>query len=578
MKGGSVQIANKKRNNAWDWSTVMTGDEIIANAIFTGLIAGECVDINLDTGDFRLGPRNSSGEIIDPVFRYDSNGLAIDYSGTSIEDEFIKINAGIDAKCETWLQSADPSTAWTSADLKTQHTGDLWYRTTDQTTWRWTGSTWTKQDAPSAVFDAIDGKSSIFVAQPTPPYEVGDLWAQGISGDLMHCITARTTGNYTSTDWTKASKYTDDSMISGFIDGDYADDLNEIRGQIDAKCETWYQSADPSTAWTSADLKTQHTGDLWYRTTDQSTWRWTGGTWIKQDAPSAVFDAIDGKSSIFVAQPTPPYEVGDLWILPSDTAVNGISYNKGTMLVSITARSSGEYVAADWTEKVDLSAWISNQINDRNGSIKTAKTVIDNNEITVSDGAITIKNKNGEAVTQADEDGNLEIKGTLSGAGGTFTVAVNITTADGSKVIVDGDGVSYDSRERPLTSNKPFHGRTWIGDSGVITELTEVFDGYESTFPPGRTLLNPNTGVFCENEYTRVNFGAPAANISNAFNWASFMSITEKETGKIYYPCITEDASLSRIGIELSQYGLPQYLKIKYLGIWYKIPVALQSI
>ena len=46
-----------------------------------------------------------------------------------------------------------------------------------------------------------------------PPYDVGDLWTQGNDGDLMRCQTARTSGNFVSSDWVKATKYTDDSAV-----------------------------------------------------------------------------------------------------------------------------------------------------------------------------------------------------------------------------------------------------------------------------------------------------------------------------------------------------------------------------
>lgn len=53
-----------------------------------------------------------------------------------------------------------------------------------------------------------------FTSQPTPPYDVGDLWSQGASGEQMVCKTARASGSYTASDWQKASKYTDDTKAN----------------------------------------------------------------------------------------------------------------------------------------------------------------------------------------------------------------------------------------------------------------------------------------------------------------------------------------------------------------------------
>ena len=62
--------------------------------------------------------------------------------------------------------------------------------------------------------DTADAKRRVFVVTPTPPYDVGDIWTQGESGDIMRCIESRATGNFESSDWDKASKYTDDTAAN----------------------------------------------------------------------------------------------------------------------------------------------------------------------------------------------------------------------------------------------------------------------------------------------------------------------------------------------------------------------------
>ena len=61
--------------------------------------------------------------------------------------------------------------------------------------------------------DTADSKRRVFYTTPYPPYDVGDLWAQGSGGDIMRCKTARQSGAYASTDWELASKYTDDTAV-----------------------------------------------------------------------------------------------------------------------------------------------------------------------------------------------------------------------------------------------------------------------------------------------------------------------------------------------------------------------------
>ena len=141
----------------------------------------------------------------------------------------------IDGAIETWFYTVDPATSnapakdWGTTDLKNQHLGDLYYNTATGHVFRWqlSGSTysWTEiedTDARKALADAAaaqataNSKKRVFVSQPTTPYEVGDLWVQGTSGDIMRCSTARASGSYTASDWVKASKYTDDTALNSF--------------------------------------------------------------------------------------------------------------------------------------------------------------------------------------------------------------------------------------------------------------------------------------------------------------------------------------------------------------------------
>ena len=251
-----------------------------------------------------------------------------------------------DQKAETWYQATDPSASWSTAD-KAKHKGDLWYNTTEQKTYIYNGSAWeeTKSNPPDEVFDTIDGKAQIYVNTPVPPYNVGDLWFNSSTSDIMTCINARSTGSYTASDWQKRNKYTDDSALNNFIENEFSETIDEISNQIDGKAETWYQSTDPSTAWTTTTLKNEHVGDIWYNTTSsvQKSYRWDGTSWqeMKTTPPDEVFDQIDGKAQIFITQPIPPYSVGDLWFNSTTSDI----------MTCVTSRASGSYTASDWQKR-----------------------------------------------------------------------------------------------------------------------------------------------------------------------------------------------------------------------------------
>lgn len=85
-------------------------------------------------------------------------------------------------------------------------------------------------------------KRRVFTAQPTVPYDIGDLWTAGPTGDLMKCKTARSSGSYTASEWELASKYTDDTLAS-------------------SKAKTFYQAAIP----TSISI-----GDFWIDSDDNN--------------------------------------------------------------------------------------------------------------------------------------------------------------------------------------------------------------------------------------------------------------------------------------------------------------------
>lgn len=74
-----------------------------------------------------------------------------------------------------------------------------------------------KSNAATAQ-NTANSKRRVFTATPTPPYDVGDLWVQGSTGDIKRCGTAKASGKtYAASDWVLASKYTDDTTANTAI-------------------------------------------------------------------------------------------------------------------------------------------------------------------------------------------------------------------------------------------------------------------------------------------------------------------------------------------------------------------------
>lgn len=340
-----------------------------------------------------------------------------DFINNTLPGILDEIKAQLDGQIEQHFYQIDPSplstapgseagvpnSGWTDANTKENHLGDLYYNTTSGKVWRYVKISWRPkpgyapgtfyvwqelQDSELAQAIAIANealelgkeKNRIFTSTPVTPYDVGDLWVQGATGDIMRCKTARESGAFTSSDWERASKYTDDSALKNFINGDFANAIDTMTEQIDGKIETWFQTSDPASNWTTDAEKAKHVGDMWYNSSTKSlscyrkTFRFVNGTatvvYIWQtiedkkaidayDAASKAQDTADGKRRVFVAQPYPPYDVGDLW-------VDGKELRR-----CITARASGSWNTNDWV----VAVYYDNTQTTIDGGIVTSGTI-----------------------------------------------------------------------------------------------------------------------------------------------------------------------------------------------------------
>ena len=93
LKGGSLRISNTKTSGQFDWSTVMTGDGIIADALYTGILAGNMFDLDLDSGIVKMGKRNVSGVIDAPALQLNADGsISMKIGGADLNTTITNIN------------------------------------------------------------------------------------------------------------------------------------------------------------------------------------------------------------------------------------------------------------------------------------------------------------------------------------------------------------------------------------------------------------------------------------------------------------------------------------------------------
>ncbi|MCM1295855.1 MAG: hypothetical protein NC311_09965 [Muribaculaceae bacterium] len=292
------------------------------------------------------------------------------------------IRRQIDGAIETWFGNGAPSlenhpaSDWGSETLRQRHAGDLYYdndtgyayrfsQDPESGKWDWytiTDDAITKALAEAAkAYDLADRKRRTFATAantlPTPPYDEGDIWASATfaplySDDILRCVTPRPAGEPPQiSDWTPASRYTDDSALNDFRK-EYDSFVEGFHSQIDGMVETFVGQGEPTPGnypasdWTTEADRSAHAGDLYYDTLSGYAYQWTGSEW-RRKTDSGIAEALAAageKRRVFLQTPYAPYDGGDLWI---DSGGDG-----NTLRVCVQPRpdSSGDssFHESDW--------------------------------------------------------------------------------------------------------------------------------------------------------------------------------------------------------------------------------------
>lgn len=281
----------------------------------------------------------------------------------------------------------EPASTWADDTTKEKHLGDLFYIVNNEEyggqayryakingEYKWdyvkdTAVVKALADAAQAQ-NTANSKKRIFGAEPVPPYDIDDLWVQGKTGDILKCQKAKAEGaSYDADDWVRASKYTDDSAVTAFIKGVFADTIESLQEQLDGKIQTWSQDTDPALEWIETEEipwtdvdgnsildvggneilivwekgKYIHKGDLWQNTANNTRWRWDGNKWVEQEVPDYLFDKIDGKAAVYFEQPKPPYNEGDFWVTSK-------ADGEASIKTAVRSRSDGAFTDTDWID------------------------------------------------------------------------------------------------------------------------------------------------------------------------------------------------------------------------------------
>lgn len=188
----------------------------------------------------------------------ESNASDLANAVSKFDGDIANLKDQIDGAIQTWFYDGipnaltEPEVNWTTDKDRQTHLGDLYYDNQTGFCYRYMNQngvySWGRiqdTEVTKALSDAANAqntanaKKRIFVTTPTPPYDVGDLWVQGSTGDILRCHTPKIDSqDYAEADWVKASKYTDDTAVtnlSNTVERNYAtkSTVNQLSDRIE---------------------------------------------------------------------------------------------------------------------------------------------------------------------------------------------------------------------------------------------------------------------------------------------------------------------------------------------------------
>lgn len=242
------------------------------------------------------------------------------------------------------------------------------------------------------------------------------------------------------------------SQLTGYVNTTlYDNEMSAIQAQIDNQITSHFKNYAPSLTnlpasdWTTNAEKDTHIGDLFYNSStgysyrfmlDNTVYKWVlvrdeGIAKALQDAAQAQ-DTADSKRRVFVAQPTTPYDIGDLW-------ANGNNVYRST----VTKTTSATFSSADWTKIGDVTS--------QNTSADTSKVA--------GVAASTIKDK---------ANNSLQLGQSYNGSGFSNSEGLFSNRADGLVRVLGNADVGFVIQKRAVTTD-PWEEAFYVDTNGILS-------------------------------------------------------------------------------------------------------------
>ena len=149
-------------------------------------------------------------------------------------------------------------------------------------------------------------------------------------------------------------------------------DIENLQDQVDGNITTWFFNGvpslenEPANEWLSDNEKNNHLGDLYYDGDTGYSYRFTlengAYNWIKltdSDITEALAlansakDTADSKRRVFMSEPVPPYDNGDMWIKDNEIWICQISKPLGEIFESSDFINNLKYTDDTLASEVD---------------------------------------------------------------------------------------------------------------------------------------------------------------------------------------------------------------------------------
>lgn len=478
----------------------------------------------------------------------ESNASDLANAVSKFDGDITNLKDQIDGAIQTWFYDGtpnaltEPEVNWTTDKDRQTHLGDLYYDNQTGFCYRYMNQngvySWARiqdTDVTKALSDAAkaqgtaNAKKRIFVATPTPPYDVGDLWVQGSTGDILRCQTPKIDSQaYAEADWVKASKYTDDTAVtnlSNTVEKTYAtkSTVNQLSDKIEQTVSSVEEvRTDASAAKTTADNAKKAADDAAAAANtahETATAAQTAANTAKEHATAASTAASTAKANADAAQAAADKANAALSDAQknltdlqnrADVTYEELAAAKNAVATAQSAADSANAAAATAKSAADTAQSTANTAKANAATAQSKANAAASAASTAQSTADTAKANAKKAQDDVDALKNRVTTAETKITQNSEAIALRATKTEVTSAVnginVGGRNLFYLTKETPIAKG-------YEGDVG------RDYDSYQHLFGSGGSLTKTDSGLkLVFGSYGQISLRVPLAEFGNVEN------------------------------------------------------------